>query len=93
MRLYEEAAAAWEAEATKPLLDRHLFRVSEVSCWLARRWGQLGYDPNEARLIVDDIFEYFQRGEFDPDDVLVGIAEPPYFVPSHVFIETAEGPE
>jgi hypothetical protein len=92
-QIYEKPAAAWEAETAKPLPDRQLFRFREISTWLARHPGRLEWDADEARRIVEDIFDRFERGEFCPADVLVSIAEPPYFVPVHSFIEIARDPE
>jgi len=93
---YEEpvsAAEAWEVEVTKLSRDRQLFRLSQVGCWLAREPGRFTPDRDEARLVVEDLFDWYERGEFDPSDVLVPISDPPYFLPVLSFVESTQDPQ
>jgi hypothetical protein len=89
----DSPAAAWEAEAAKPLRDRQLFRFWEVGRWLARAPGRIEADCDEARGIVEDIFHWYERGEFDPSDVLVPLGDPPYFRSVDSFLKSSPDPQ
>jgi hypothetical protein len=84
------AEAAWIKETARPPQDRHLFRFYEVGQWLARNPGRLEWDHDEARRIVIDLFDWFERGDFHPSDVLVPVPDSPYFISVRSFLDDAQ---
>ena len=85
--LPEHFQSAWLAEALKPIRHRQLFKFGEIADALARKPGRQEVDRPESYLIGIDLVEWFERGEFGDDEVLVHCDDPPPFRPLKPLLE------
>ena len=87
------ASEAWELETSKKPRERKFRMFQEIGEAVAREPGRFEHDPDEARLVVEDLHNWWRRDEFDRDDVLVLTVAPPYFIPVYLHLDSTPSAE